>query len=137
MDWVKGFLALWVVLHIPVRTFAADQSGDFVLSREGQSVVTLETVPVKETRTKMQAGALVIDVRTPEEFERGHIEDAVNVPHTQITNNLASIGYDKGRSIVLYCASGRRAGLAKAELSALGYTGVVNGGRYRDLIADR
>lgn len=137
MDWVKGFLALWVVLHAPVKTFASDESGDFVLSRESQSVVTLETVPAKEARAKLQAGALVIDVRTPEEFERGHIVGALNVPHTQITNNLASIGNDKARSIVLYCASGRRAGLAKAALEALGYTGVVNGGRYRDLIAER
>ena len=133
MDWVKGFLALWVVLHAPVNSFAEGDEGKMVLSREEGTVVTLETVSPKEALEKIKAGALVVDVRTSEEFERGHLESAVNIPHTQLAKNLATFGADKGRQIVLYCGSGRRAGLAKAELSALGYTGVVNGGRYRDL----
>ena len=88
-----------------------------------------------EALAKIESGALVVDVRTPEEFATGHLARATNVPHTAIAKNLATFGTDKEREIVLYCRSGRRAGLATAELRALGYTSVYNAGGYAELAA--
>ena len=63
---------------------------------------------------------LVLDVRTPEEFAKGHVPGAVNIPHDQIAARLAEV--PKDQEIVLYCGSGRRAGLAADVLTANGYT---------------
>jgi phage shock protein E len=82
-------------------------------------------------------GAFLIDARSAEEFASGHFDEAINIPHTEISRNLATIGSNKDRVIVIHCKSGRRAGLAQAELTALGYTHVYNAGGYGDLVAAR
>lgn len=77
-------------------------------------------------------GALLIDVRSPEEYHSEHIKGAININYTTIKNNHSVIekltNQDKRKSIVLYCRSGRRSGIAKKELEELGYTNVVNHG---------
>lgn len=64
----------------------------------------------------------VLDVRTPQEYAEGHVPGAVNVPHDQLASRLAEVPKDK--DVVLYCRSGRRAGLAADVLKANGYTRV-------------
>ena len=72
---------------------------------------------------------VIIDVRTPAEFAAGHVEGAVNIPFEGIGEGVAAIkGVGKDSNIVLYCQSGRRAGIAKATLEQAGYSRVVNGG---------
>jgi rhodanese-related sulfurtransferase len=63
---------------------------------------------------------VLLDVRTPEEFAAGHIAGAVNIPYDQVAAHLEEIPKDK--EVVLYCKSGRRAGVAAETLSANGYT---------------
>lgn len=92
---------------------------------------------VATARTWLAAGAAVIDVRTPDEFAEGHLERAINIPveelaqrHAEVDRHLAG---DKTARLVLYCASGQRAGKAKQQLDAAGYKNVVNGGGLDDL----
>jgi rhodanese-related sulfurtransferase len=61
----------------------------------------------------------VLDVRTPEEYASGYVPGAVNIPHDQLASRLAQV--PKDREIVLYCRSGRRAGLAGEVLANQGY----------------
>ena len=70
----------------------------------------------------------------PEEFNEGHLQGAVNVPHDQIASQIARISPDKKAPVNLYCRSGRRAEAALEELKKLGYTNVTNHGGYQDLI---
>lgn len=88
-------------------------------------------------RALITAGAVVIDVRTPEEYEAGHLPGAANIPVDVIGERLADIdalvGANKAAPIVVYCAAGRRAGKAKEQLAAAGFTQVVNGGGFSDL----
>jgi phage shock protein E len=72
-------------------------------------------------------GAQLIDVRTKEEFDQGHLDHAINIEYENIPMLVKHIGEDKNRSVVLYCRSGRRADVAISELSKLGYTDVFNG----------
>ena len=72
-------------------------------------------------------GAKIIDVRRPEEFAQGHLEGAINVPHQDIEGLVSAIGVNLGEPVVLYCGSGRRAGVAKQQLENLGYRNVFNG----------
>ena len=69
---------------------------------------------------KPEADALLIDVRTPEEFSAGHLENAINVPLQNISS-ISSVASDKNTVLYLYCRSGRRVKMAISELRKLGY----------------
>jgi rhodanese-related sulfurtransferase len=73
-----------------------------------------------EREARHDDSLLVIDVRSPEEFAKGHVPGAVNIPHDQIESRLADVPKDK--DVVLYCHSGRRAGIAATVLKDHGYT---------------
>lgn len=76
---------------------------------------------------------LIVDVRTEQEYQSGHIEGALHKPHDQIDAGISALLPDKSQYIIVYCGSGRRAGVAKEKLEALGYTNVENGGGYKDM----
>lgn len=76
---------------------------------------------------------VIVDVRSDKEYQAGHIEGALHKPHDQIDESISSLLPDKSRHIVLYCGSGRRAGIAKEKLEELGYTNVENAGGYEDM----
>lgn len=82
---------------------------------------------------KIASGAMVLDVRTPEEFAAGHLVNAVNIPFEQVAAEFAKRGIAKDTSVVLYCRSGRRSGIATDALVAAGYTKTYNGGGYQTL----
>jgi phage shock protein E len=73
-----------------------------------------------QMQAKKDPSLLLLDVRTPEEFAAGHIPGAVNIPYDQVAARLSAI--PKNDEVVLYCHSGRRAGLAAEVLAANGYT---------------
>ena len=81
-----------------------------------------------------RAQGVWIDVRSAEEFNEGHLQGAVNVPHDQIASQIARISPDKTAPVNLYCRSGRRAEAALQELKKMGYTNVTNHGGYQDLL---
>jgi phage shock protein E len=76
---------------------------------------------------------VIVDVRTQEEFDSGHIEGALHKPHDQIDAGISALLPDKSQHIILYCAKGGRAGKARTILESLGYTNVENGGGYGDM----
>ena len=79
------------------------------------------------------ADIIWIDVRSAEEFNAGHLPGALNIVHTEIGGKIAAVTQDKNAEIQLYCRSGRRSGLAEAELKKLGFTNVHNAGGYEDV----
>ena len=88
---------------------------------------------------KSTKAAVVLDVRSAEEFAAGHIEGAINIAHTDIADKLASLESFKDQTIVVYCRSGRRAGEAETFLSGKGFsklrhlTGDMNGWKEAEL----
>lgn len=72
-------------------------------------------------------GALVLDVRTPAEFESGHVQGAVNVPVDLLPGRLDELGA-KDRPVVLYCRSGGRSARAAAILRQAGWQEIVDVG---------
>lgn len=82
---------------------------------------------------QIQAGALVVDVRTPAEYTQGHLPNAINIPYDQLRQRIAELGEDRTRAIVLYCRTGRRSEIARQTLRELGFTKVFNGGAYERL----
>jgi rhodanese-related sulfurtransferase len=75
---------------------------------------------------RLQArGVTVLDVRTSQEFEAGHVPGAVNIPYDQVAGRSAEVGL-KGKPVLLYCRSGRRSAIAAAELVRQGFTAVYD-----------
>lgn len=97
-----------------------------------QATASANTVATVHTVKK--AEGIWIDVRTPEEFQSGHIDGAVNIPVEQIAEKIAQAAPDKNAPINVYCRSGRRSEIALQELQKMGYTQVSNQGGYQDLI---
>lgn len=77
-------------------------------------------------------GAIILDVRSKEEYNCGHIKGAVNIPLDTLPLHLKTIG-DKDRFIITCCLSGGRSSAAKNALTSLGYTNVYNGGGWSSL----
>lgn len=72
------------------------------------------------------ASALLLDVRTAEEYAAGHIPGAELLPYDEIRSRFAEP--DKARPIVVYCRSGRRSAIARSTLMEMGYRNVSDFG---------
>lgn len=81
---------------------------------------------------KIKAGALVVDVRTEDEFADEAFPGAVNIPVGELQTRMKELE-PKDRPIVLYCASGARSALAARILKAAGWTDVINAGGLWDM----
>ena len=71
-----------------------------------------------------ETGYIIIDARTQEEFDEGHIEGAIMIPEYEISQRAEKELPDKEQLILVYCRSGRRSKIASQALADLGYTNV-------------
>ena len=101
-------IALIVVLLLAVGYLTLMKGGD---------------VDSAQARQLVQAGARLIDVRTPSEFAAGHIPGAINIPLQQLDSRLTEL-QPKETPVVLYCRSGNRSGSAARMLKNAGFTAV-------------
>jgi rhodanese-related sulfurtransferase len=102
---------------------------------------SIRSVPVQVARELVEAGHRYLDVRTPEEFEAGHIEGAINIPfmyrqnggmtkNPEFLHNVVE-EFDKNDEMVVGCQSGKRSSLAVTELQNVGFACVTDmGGGY-------
>ncbi len=83
-------------------------------------------ITAKEAKEIMdsETGYIILDVRTQEEFDEGHIPGAVLIPDYEIEEKAQDVIPDKDALILVYCRSGRRSKLAAEKLVALGYTNI-------------
>jgi phage shock protein E len=72
------------------------------------------------------SGALVVDVRSPEEFAAGHFSSAINIPYDRIEKRIKELGEDKARPVILYCYAGSRSAAAERVLRSRGFGNVIN-----------
>ena len=70
-------------------------------------------------------GAVLLDVRTPEEYRQGHIPGSKNIPLQTLGDVVAHVP-DKATPLFVYCRSGARSAQATGMLESLGYTNVTN-----------
>ena len=109
----------WIVIAIPVVVVLAYS----MMKRAGG-------ISPEKARDYLRSGALVIDVRSPGEFNAGHLPNAVNLPVDEIDITLPGRLKDKNRVLLLYCQSGMRSGMARSRLAGLGYAHAFNLGSY-------
>ena len=71
-----------------------------------------------------EEGYIILDVRTQEEYDEGHIPGAIVISHEEIKEKAEEVLPDKDQLILVYCRSGRRSKIAAEALAALGYTNI-------------
>ena len=86
----------------------------------------------EKTATIDMDNAVVLDVRSGEEYASGHLRGARNIPHDRIAGEIAAAVPDKTVQIILYCRSGRRADTARKTLNSMGYENTLNLGGLED-----
>ncbi|PFG57731.1 phage shock protein E [Vibrio sp. ES.051] len=79
----------------------------------------------------IEQGAMIVDVRTPQEFSAEHLDNAVNVPLSELDQHVK--GIKKDQSIVLYCRTGNRSDKAYQYLQSHGFTNLHNAGGLEEL----
>lgn len=88
--------------------------------------MTYEQISQKEAKRIMdtESDYIIIDARTQEEFDEGHIEGAILIPEYEIAEKAPDLIHDKNQLILVYCRSGRRSKIASEALVNLGYANV-------------
>lgn len=81
-------------------------------------------INAEEAKELIKEKTIIIDVRTKEEYESGHIEDAINIPYDNINNE--TINNSKDTKIIVYCKSGNRSKTAANTLIKLGYKNIYD-----------
>lgn len=97
----------------------------FMSRGDSKGLVSYEELQQKLTD---KAPIVLLDVRTQEEFNNGHIPGALLLPYDEIDQKAAQLLPEKEKEIIIYCRSGRRSAIAKDSLEALEYTNVKDFG---------
>ena len=123
----RALAALLVVGAMSVAFMAIATAGEPAVTATASApvpaavaVAPMSQEALLEHQSRHPDHLFVLDVRTPQEYAAGHVPGAVNVPQDQLASRLAEVPKDK--DVVLYCQSGRRAGIAAEVLAANGYT---------------
>jgi sulfur-carrier protein adenylyltransferase/sulfurtransferase len=95
-----------------------------LLSATKAEIREVDTATADEQRR--QPGAVVLDVREPDEYEQGAIPGAVHIPRGTLESSVENRIPDKGAKVLIHCASGVRSAFAAKTLADLGYGDVVS-----------
>ena len=112
----KRFLLMLLTLALPFGCVGCSGGGS----------ATYDQISGAEAKALMdsESGYIIIDARTQEEYDQGHIPGAILIPEYEIADRAEKELHDKNQLILVYCRSGRRSKIAAEELVKLGYTNV-------------
>ena len=91
-----------------------------LLKAAKEQIREVDTAEADELR--QQPGAVVLDVREPDEYEQGAIPGAVHIPRGNLESSIEARVPDKTAPVIIHCASGVRSAFAAKTLTELGYT---------------
>lgn len=127
-------LILLVIAIIAVVSIAtgcasptATKSGTPAATASGGTYQKIAPAAVKERLDKGEK-LIIIDVRTQDEYNSGHIAKSLLLPYDEIEKKAANLLTDKSAAIIVYCRSGNRSKIAAETLIKLGYTNVADMG---------
>ena len=95
-------------------------------TKENDREAAYMNITAEEARQIMDSedGYIILDARTQEEYDQGHIPGAIVISHEEIAEKAEEVLTDKDQLILVYCRSGRRSKIAAEALEELGYTNI-------------
>ena len=132
----KFLAALLVVLGLSVLLSGCGSADSNTMqapaAKAQESKVTAEYHKITQEQAKERMTknpkAIILDVRTPQEYKDGHIDKAINVPNEDINTTPPKELPDKNAEILVYCRSGHRSKQASDKLVKMGYTNIYDFG---------
>lgn len=123
---MKKFKGLIFLLIISLTLFSGCGADNAVTETTTSNAVSYEQISGEQAKHIMdtQDGYVILDARTTEEFDEGHIEGAILIPEYEVAQRAEQELTDKNQLILVYCRSGRRSKIAAQALVDLGYTNV-------------
>lgn len=106
----------------------------FTVACYSATTETRDTI-TPEILVAIEQQALIVDVRTPEEYADSHYPGAINIPHESILDGLNQLGVTTSTAVILYCRSGNRSGKAEQALREKGFTEARNAGGLEALLS--
>lgn len=85
-----------------------------------------EDIRIDELKNKLSQGAILVDVRSNQEYKEGHLQGAINIPDFEIANRVQKEITKKNQLVVLYCQYGGRSKKSMNLMKKMGYTNVYN-----------
>ncbi len=85
-----------------------------------------------QCKITMEKNAVLLDVRTPAEYQKGYLQGAINLPQADVDTKAAAVVPSKDTPVYVYCRGGREATMATEKLLKQGYTDVHNLGAMKD-----
>ena len=103
-------------------------------TKKEETKMTYQMITMEEAKTifETEGDYIILDVRRADEFESGHIPNAVNVPNEIIGDTEIEELPDKEQLIYVYCRSGNRSKQAAEKLVQMGYTNIIEFGGIMD-----
>ena len=136
---IRKIVLLIIIGIFSVFGFSCSKTGnekqDLVMSKEAKNGKKAEykKITSDEAKKMMETQkAIVVDVRTLEEYNEGHIPNAISVPLETIENEAETKLKNKDDLILVYCRSGRQSREAALKLIEKGYTNVIDFGGIKD-----
>jgi len=122
--WIVALTALLILLFIGGCSLRGQ-----VLDGDGM-VNSYKQISQEEAAQMMEEddGHVIVDVRTQEEYDEGHIPGAICIPNEEITDTKPELLPDVDQVILIYCRSGRRSKEAAEKLFNMGYTHIYEFG---------
>ncbi len=118
------------VLAILIMLAAGCSKGEEIQESTESGAAEIHLMTGRELEEKNSANekdhVLIIDVRSAEEYEAGHIPNAIHISLDEIEERLEEIMDYKNKPIILYCNTGNRSGMAAETLANNGFTNIIN-----------
>ena len=137
---MKKFIILVLTICMTMSLFGCSETVSSSSDKKEEHIFNINIEVKNEKITQEKAYEImnsnfehvILDVRTKEEFEEGHIKNAINLPVDNIDKEVGPVINDKNTIILVYCRSGNRSSMALNKLSNLGYTNVKDFGGIND-----
>jgi rhodanese-related sulfurtransferase len=124
IDLAHGTFVKFIIDHIFTVALVVISGGFLLwpaLQPRGKRASALQV-----TQLMNRGKTTVVDVRTPEEFAKGHLRDAKNIPLADLAARIGELDKAKARSVVVVCQTGARSDKAARQLAAAGFDDVVS-----------
>lgn len=124
-------LIITTVLLLCMSTVGCSSTNDQPVAGESEASNTI-TAEEAKARLDSESGIILVDVRTLDEYNEGHIPNAILLPVDSIADEAETIIPNKDATYFVYCRSGNRSATASAQLAQMGYKNIYDLGGIND-----
>ena len=130
----KTFKLVLLLLAISLIAFLVMGCSKQAAKTDGDKSSVYQKITPAVVKERLDKGEklIIVDVRTKEEYDGGHIPNSLLIPYDEIEKKAPALLTDKNAAIIVYCRTGRRSEIAAKALIGMGYANVADMGGISD-----